>query len=93
MNSFGQRLRTARESAGFTQEKLAERLDISRTAVARWEYNDTEPKLRNLVGIAEILNVSTDFLLGIRTNSGISGLSDEAVVALNQLIIAIKKEI
>ena len=93
MNSLGQRIRAARESAGFTQENLAEAVGVSRTAVARWESDDIEPKLQNLISIAELLHVSTDFLLGIRNNSNVSDLSDDAAAALNQFIAAIKKGI
>lgn len=95
LDNFGQRLRLARESVGFTQEKLAEKLGVSRTAVARWESNDIEPKLQNLIGIAELLHVSTDLLLGIRCaeNISISNLSDEAIFALERLIAEIKKSV
>ena len=95
MDSFGQRLKPARESAGFTQEKLAEKLGVSRTAVARWESNDIEPKLQNLIGIAELLHVSTDSLLGIgsRKSNSVSDLSDEAIYALERFITEIKKSV
>ncbi len=93
MNSLGQRIRAARESAGFTQENLAEAIGVSRTAVARWESDDIEPKLQNLTSIAELLHVSTDFLLGIQNNSNVSDLSDNAISALNQFIAAVKKGI
>lgn len=93
MNSLGQRIRASRESAGFTQENLAEAVGVSRTAVARWESDDIEPKLQNLISIAELLRVSTDFLLGIRNNSNVSDLSDDAAAALNQFIAALKKGI
>lgn len=95
MDNFGQRLKSARESAGFTQEKLAEKLGVSRTAVARWESNDIEPKLQNLIGIAELLYVNTDSLLGIRCAENISvpNLSDEAIIALERLIAEIKKSV
>ncbi|MCQ2486295.1 MAG: helix-turn-helix domain-containing protein [Clostridia bacterium] len=95
MYNFGQRLKLARESADFTQEKLAEKLGVSRTAVARWESNDIEPKLQNLIGIAELLHVSTDFLLGIccTPNITISNLSDDAILALERLISEIKKSV
>lgn len=89
MINFGQRLKVARGSAGFTQEKLAEKIGVSRTAIARWECNDSEPKLDNLISIAKNLNVSTDWLLGIEPT--IDCLNDRALVALKQFIIEIKK--
>ncbi|MCQ2485999.1 MAG: helix-turn-helix domain-containing protein [Clostridia bacterium] len=95
MNSLGQRIRAARESAGFTQENLAEAVGVSRTAVARWESDDIEPKLQNLILIAELLHVSTDSLLGIgsRKSNSVSDLSDEAIYALERFITEIKKSV
>ena len=91
MNSLGQRIRSARESSGFTQESLAEAVGVSRTAVARWESDDSEPKLQNLVSIAEVLHVSTDYLLGIRIS--LSDLPDSAVCAMEKFIAEIKKSV
>lgn len=93
MNNLGQRLKAARESAGFTQESLAELIGVSRTAVARWESGDTEPKIQNLVCLAEILNISTDMLLGVSSSrsNALSQLSDKAVFALEQFIGEIRK--
>lgn len=95
MNSLGQRIRAARESAGFTQESLAEAVGVSRTAVARWESDDIEPKLQNLISIAELLHVSTDSLLGIdsRKSNSVLELSDEAVYALERFIAELKKSL
>jgi len=42
---LGKRIRLARERAGLTQEAMAEAIGVSRTAVARWETGDNEPKL------------------------------------------------
>lgn len=91
LNNLGKRIRSARESAGFTQEFLAESVGVSRTAVARWEKGDIEPKLQNLICIAEFLNVSTDWLLGITgtENKTLLNLSDEAIFALERFIAEI----
>lgn len=91
MNSLGERIRSARESAGFTQEKLAERAGVSRSAVARWETNDIEPNLNHLVLLSKTLNVSTDFLLGVNRHVQVAGLSENAVCALKCFIDEIKK--
>lgn len=91
-NNLGQRIRAARESADFTQEALAEAIGVSRTAVARWENGDTEPKLQNFICLAELLHVSTDALLGIpRQSIPLSNLSDDAVFALERFITEIRK--
>ena len=89
---LGSRIRQARDRAGLTQEQLAERIGVSRTAIARYESGEIEPKLHNLAAIAETLNVSTDELLGVRVSvSGLS-LSPEAEAALSTFIREILKQ-
>ena len=47
-----------------TQREMAEKLGISQPSYIRYENGSSEPTLENLVKIAEIFDVSTDFLLG-----------------------------
>lgn len=61
--TFGEKLRTARKNAGLTQEQLAERLPVSRQAVAKWESEKGMPDIENLKRLAKLLNVSIDYLL------------------------------
>lgn len=92
--TFGERVRTARVQAGYTQEALAEIIGVSRTTVAKWEKDTAEPKLLHLACIAEVLNVSTDVLLGVRTSPEVSldGLSTEACKALETFLREVKKD-
>lgn len=93
LNNLGQRIHSARESAGFTQEALAEAIGVSRTAVARWENGDIEPKLQNLICLAQSLNVSTDWLLGIQNKADFEALSGEAICAMKKFISEIKNSV
>ena len=61
--TFGEKLKNARLEAGYTQEELATRLTVSRAAIAKWESDRGLPDIANLKAIAEVLNVSTDYLL------------------------------
>ena len=65
MITVGKRIRLARELAGLTQERLAETMGVSRTAVSRWESGEIDPTIEHLVELAQTLKVSSDFLLGI----------------------------
>ena len=92
MLCLGNRIRKAREQAGFTQEELAALIGISRTAIARYESGDIEPKLKNLIAIAEQLNVSCDYLLGLKVSDPYDlHLSDEAIRALFAFVHEIRK--
>lgn len=61
---FSERLKTLRKEAGFTQVNVAEKLGISQPAYASWERGVKKPTQDNLVKIAQVLNVSVDYLVG-----------------------------
>ncbi len=60
---FNEKLVTLRKEHGYTQEQLAEKLNVSRQAVARWEAGDTAPDVYILKNLSEIFGVSADALL------------------------------
>ena len=62
--TFGEKLKNARQQAGYSQQQLAEKLSVSRSAVAKWETDKGMPDIENLKAIAALLNVSLDYLLG-----------------------------
>lgn len=61
----GDRLKKVREDRGYSQEKLAELLVIGALQIWRYENGETEPKGDTLGKIAQFLNVSADYLLGL----------------------------
>ena len=61
---FSERLKDLRKQAGLTQVDVAEELGISQPAYASWERGTKKPTQDNLVKIAQILNVSVDYLVG-----------------------------
>ena len=61
---FSERLKDLRKQAGLTQVDVAEKLGISQPAYASWERGVKKPTQENLVKIAQILNVSVDYLVG-----------------------------
>ena len=52
-----------RKANGFTQEELAEKLNVSRQSVSKWESGQSVPELEKLVALSEIFQVSTDHML------------------------------
>jgi transcriptional regulator with XRE-family HTH domain len=61
---FGDRLRELREDKNMTQDDLASILNVSRQTISGYEKGVNEPNIENLVRMAEIFNVSLDYLLG-----------------------------
>lgn len=52
-----------RKENGLSQEKLAEKLDVSRQAISRWENGTALPDAQNILQISKLFNVTTDYLL------------------------------
>ena len=60
---FSEKLQLIRKSQGMTQEDLAEKLDVSRQAVAKWESGQVYPDISNLIQISNLFNVTVDYLV------------------------------
>ncbi len=61
---FGERLKELRKENCFSQQALADMLNLRQSTIAMWEKGKNSPEYQSLVKIAEIFNVSTDFLTG-----------------------------
>ena len=61
--TFGEKLKTARKEAGYSQEQLADLLMVSRSAVAKWESDKGMPDIGNLRAISQTLSTSIDYLV------------------------------
>ena len=57
-------LKNLREKHGLTQEKMAERLLVTRQAVSRWETGETQPNTETLKLISKEFDISVNTLLG-----------------------------
>ncbi len=64
MMIFQDRLKELRKSYGYTQRQVAERLCISQPSYIRYENGSSEPTLENLAALADLFDVSVDYLLG-----------------------------
>lgn len=60
---FHEKLQTLRKEQGLTQEQLAEKLYVSRTAVSKWESGKGYPNIESLKSISAVFGVSIDDLL------------------------------
>lgn len=63
MYDFGSRLKAIRNQRGFTQKKLAEEIGKSVQAVSSYERNAQIPPIEVMISIADVLNVSLDYLV------------------------------
>lgn len=94
MIEFGIKLKTLRTKHHFTQESLAEQLNVTKSMISAYENNLRMPSYDILIHIAQIFNVSTDYLLGLNNKNTVdlSGLTSNEIDAIRNLIDVMKKE-
>ena len=94
MVDLGHRLKTLRLQHNLTQSQLAQKLGLTKSVVSAYETGLRSPSYDVLIHLAKILNVSTDFLLGVERKNDIdlSGLSNAEIEALTTLIKAMKSK-
>ena len=67
--NFINNLKRARESAKMTQQQVADKVNTSRTNITKYETGLLEPNLETIGQLAELYNVSTDWLFGIKKSN------------------------
>ena len=55
-------LKLFRQKNGYTQEQIAEKLGVSRQAVAKWESGASLPNIENMIALADLYDMSVDAL-------------------------------
>ncbi len=81
MSNFPRNLSILRRRAGYTQESLAEALNVSRQAVGKWESGQTMPEAATLLTLADLLNCTLDQLMREELSEAASAPADAAVQA------------
>lgn len=72
-NNFGNNLMELRKKNGYSQEDLANKLNVTRQTISKWELEQTSPNLKDLKNIADIFNISLDELTSnIKDNSNLN---------------------
>ena len=60
---FNNKLYELRKQKGFSQEELANRLNVSRQTISKWEVGESSPDMEKLVAISDLFEVSLDELV------------------------------
>ena len=63
LKEIGKRISYKRKALGFTQEQLAEKMDVSIQMISNLERGNKAIKIENLIKLSNILQVSTDYIL------------------------------
>ena len=74
--TIGNRIRTLRKQLNYSQEYVAEQLDVTRQAVSKWEKDLTSPDTDNIIQLAKLLNSTVEYIA--------SGKEENSVFNKNQ---------
>lgn len=67
--TIAEKLKQLRKDNNMTQEDLAEKLNVSRQTISKWETNTTIPDADNIVAISKLFNITTDELLDYKVET------------------------
>ena len=81
---FAERLKALRKKYGYTQVSLAETLGVSKGTVAMWETGKRTPDFETLIGLSDLFDVRTDYILGKSTDDSSAKLSEEETEQLGR---------
>lgn len=75
---IGNKINRLRKLSGMTQEQLAEKLDVSRQTISKWESGGSSPDIDSVVKVSKIFQVSLDDLL-LEGESSVTIKNDERI--------------
>ncbi len=76
-----------RKQRGFSQEELAEKLNVSRQAVSRWEVGAAQPDASNILQLSKLFEVTADYLLNddYESDNDVPAVKSTATAAENKI--------
>ncbi len=86
VKGLAKRLVIARANTGLSRKQIAERIGVTESTIGLYESGNRQPSLENLMKLASIYKVTTDYLLGCEPSTidalSLHGLNDKQVQAL-----------
>lgn len=85
---LGTRIKELRKEFGLSQVELAAQMEVTKQTISNWENENIQPSIDMLVGLANVFNVTTDYLLGLDDvpRLSIEGLPLSFAAHLSQII-------
>lgn len=76
LSEIGKRIQNRRKQQGYTQEQLAEMMNVSIQMISNLERGNKAIRIDNLINLSQILDISTDYILtGKETSTDMVGLA------------------
>ncbi len=96
---FADKLIYLRKKSGWSQEELAEQINVSRQSISKWEGAQSIPELEKIIKLSELFGVSTDYLLkdeieepdALSSNQNISNIRRVTLEEANKFLEAKRK--
>jgi len=85
MLSIGRKIQEYRVKNGFSQEALAEKMNVSRQSVSKWELGQTLPEVDKIITMSKLFSVSADNLLAI--NEKLSDKSNKNQIKFGMYLV------
>lgn len=79
--TIGEKIYKLRKEKGWSQDYVAEQLEVSRQAVSRWELDDSAPELQKVYKLSTLFSVSCDYLLNEQQEAPASPVPQEISTA------------
>lgn len=94
MVDFGNKLKTLRDKKGLSQKQLGIQLGLTKSTISAYENGLRKPSYDVLVVLADIFNVTTDYLLGVKPKGNtidLSGLSDSQITTVKAVVDSMRE--
>ena len=97
--SVGERISELRKAASLSQADLAKALDVSRQAVSKWETDQSNPDVMNLIHLSEVLDTDIEYLatgrryygrrppVVIKTTETIEKIVEKPVIEIRETVV------
>lgn len=82
--TFGDKLQKIRKEAGYSQENLSFKLQVSRQAVSKWENDQGYPEIDKIIKMADIFDVTLDYFFNGLKSSDKNALKNENGLYVSQ---------
>ena len=94
MVNFGEKLKELRLQAGLTQKELGEQIKVTKSVISYYELQERYPSPEILLKLADVFNVSVDYLLGRENKQSldISNLDADEIQFLQHMINVLKNK-
>ncbi len=82
---FHDKLFQLRKKGGFTQAELAEKLNVSRQAISKWEMGTAIPDIENMLSLSKLFSVSIDYLVNDEMESELDSPTVKATATISKI--------